>query len=331
MALLAAVALAAVIQTAASAPFVQREIDAPGPHGPLRGTLLVPAAQDAQSVQGVHGEQGVQAPVVLIVPGSGPTDRNGDGPLVHTSMYRLLAQGLASHGIASVRIDKRGMFGSAAAIPDANDVGIDDYANDVHTWVARIRETTGASCVWVLGHSEGGLVALAAASRDTSAICGLILVATAGRPLAQVLRDQLKANPANAPILDNAMSVLATLESGQTVPAARIDPVLLPLFGPPVQRFLISELSLDPAALLANYAKPVLIVQGLRDLQVGRADAERLKQADPRAQLALLENVNHVLKTVDTADRNENIATYGKPDLPLAEPVVDVIARFVRR
>lgn len=319
MPLLAAVAMAAAIQAATLVPSVQSELDAPGPHGPLRGTLLSPAAQTAQT------------PVVLIVPGSGPTDRNGDGPLVHTSMYRLLAQGLASRGIASVRIDKRGMFGSASAIPNANDVSIDDYAADVPTWIASIRAKTGASCVWVLGHSEGGLVALASAAHDTSSICGLILVATAGRPLADVLRDQLKANPANAPVLDNAMSVLATLESGHTVPAAHIDPALLPLFRPQVQRFLISELSLDPAALLANYTKPVLIVQGLRDLQVARVDAERLKQADPHAQLVLLENVNHVLKTVRTTDIGENIATYNQPDLPLAEPVVDVIADFVRR
>ncbi|WP_374954893.1 alpha/beta hydrolase [Paraburkholderia sp. BL21I4N1] len=299
-------------------PFVPRDIDAPGPHGPLRGTLLSAAAQPASM------------PVVLIVPGSGPTDRNGDGPLVRTSAYRLLAEGLASRAIASVRIDKRGMFGSASAIANADDVSVDDYARDLHTWVTSIRQRTGASCVWVLGHSEGGLVALAAA-RDTADMCGLILVATAGRPLAQVLREQLKANPANAPVLDNAMSVLASLEAGSTVPATRIDPALLPLFRPQVQRFLMSELSLDPAALLTGYAKPVLIVQGLRDIQVTRDDAERLKRADPRAELALVANANHVLKTVHTDDLSENLATYTNPDLPLADSIVDVISAFVRR
>lgn len=310
--------MAAAIQSAALVPFVQRDVDALGPHGPLRGTLLSSAAQSAS------------APVVLILPGSGPTDRNGDGPLIRTSAYRMLAEGLASRGIASVRIDKRGMFGSASAIADADNVSIDDYASDVHTWVTSIRQRTGASCVWVLGHSEGGLVALTAA-RDTQAICGLILVATAGRPLATVLREQLKANPANAPVLDNAMSVIASLEAGRTVPATQIDPALLPLFRPQAQRFLMSELSLDPAALLSGYAKPVLIVQGLRDLQVTRADAERLKQADPHAELALVANANHVLKTVRTDDRSENFATYTNPDLPLADSIVDVISAFVRR
>ncbi|MFM0213724.1 alpha/beta fold hydrolase [Paraburkholderia sediminicola] len=295
---------------------MQTDIEAPGPAGPLRGTLLSPAAHDV--------------PVVLIVPGSGPTDRDGNGPNgLRASTYRLIADGLQSRGIASVRIDKRGMFGSASAIPDANDVTIEDYATDVHAWVTSIRRRTGASCVWVLGHSEGGLVALVAA-QHTADICGLILVSTAGRPLGKVLREQLQSNPANAPILGNAISVLESLDAGHAVDAAKIDPALIPLFGPQVQRFLMSELTLDPATLLAGYTKPVLIVQGLRDLQVSPQDAQLLKQANPRAKLKLVANANHVLKTIRTQDRSENLAAYSNPDLPLAEHIVDVISTFVQ-
>ncbi|WP_254596342.1 alpha/beta hydrolase [Burkholderia pseudomultivorans] len=294
---------------------VQAEIEAPGPTGSLKGTLLSPSAGDA--------------PVVLIVPGSGATDRNGNGPAGgQPSTCRLLAEGLLGSGIASVRIDKRGMYGSASAIPDANDVAIDDYVADIHAWVAAIRARTGASRVWLLGHSEGGLVALLAA-RQMADVAGLILVATAGRPVGQVLRQQLQDNPANAPVLENAMSILASLESGERVDASRIHPALMQLFAPKVQRFLISELTIDPAALIADCLKPVLIVQGTRDIQVGIQDAERLKQANPRAEMALIADANHVLKTVRTSDRHENIAAYSNPDLPLAEGVVEVVAAFV--
>lgn len=304
-----------VLPIAASAQTRTMDITAPGPAGALHGTLLAPSAQGA--------------PVVLIIPGSGPTDRNGNNPLgVHAATYRLLAEGLAAHGIASVRIDKRGMFGSAAATPDANDVTLDDYAHDVLTWVTTLRQRTGASCIWLLGHSEGGLVALAAAQAQTD-ICGLILVATAGRPVGVVLREQLRANPANAPYLDNAFAVLDALKAGHTVAAANIDPVLLPLFNPQVQRFLMSELTRDPAALIARQTRPVLIVQGLRDLQVGRDDAERLAQANPHASLVLIPDTNHVLKTVRTDDRDENLATYANPALPLADGVIAPIARFI--
>jgi uncharacterized protein len=319
----AALALAAAIQAgsavAATASVAGTDIDAPGPSGPLRGTLLspdVPATPDA--------------PIVLIIPGSGPTDRDGNNLAgLQASTYRLLAEGLARRGIATVRVDKRGMYGSASAVPDANDVTINDYANDVHTWVAAIRKRSGVPCVWLLGHSEGGLVALVAA-KNPADICGLILVSTAGRSLAGVLKEQLQSIPAFAPVMANATSTIDSLEAGHTVPAERIDPALMPLFRPDVQRFLMSELPLDPAALLADVTKPALIVQGQRDLQVTVADAERLKRANSRAELALIANANHVLKTVQTDDRNENLATYSNPDLPLADGVVDTIAAFLR-
>jgi len=104
----------------------------------------------------------------------------------------------------------------------------------------------------------------------------------------------------------------------------------MPLFRPEVQGFLMSELPLDPAKLIASYTKPVLIMQGKRDIQVSVLDAERLKHANPHAELILLENANHVLKTVSTSDRNENVATYQNPDLPLADKVVDLIVNFVK-
>ncbi|BEV72564.1 hypothetical protein THUN1379_20460 [Paludibacterium sp. THUN1379] len=97
--------LASGLMTAASLA-AATDIRAPGPQGPLQGTLL--AASSAHRT------------AALIIPGSGPTDRNGNSPRgLHTDTYRLLAEGLASHGISSVRIDKRGMYGSAAASPDA--------------------------------------------------------------------------------------------------------------------------------------------------------------------------------------------------------------------
>ncbi|WP_175853476.1 alpha/beta fold hydrolase [Burkholderia anthina] len=294
---------------------LQAEIEVPGPAGPLRGTLLSPAGSDA--------------PVLLIVPGSGPTDRNGNGPLgLQASTYRMLAEELLSKGIASVRIDKRGMYGSASAIPDANDVTLGDYAADVRAWVTAIRTQTGASCVWVLGHSEGGLVALSAA-QQADGMCGLILVSTAGRPLGQVLRQQLRSNPANAPILANAMAILESLEAGKTVDASGIDPALMPLFRPHVQRFLMSELTVDPATLLAGYRKPVLIVQGTRDIQVAVEDAQLLQRANPRAELALVADANHVLKTVRTQALEDNLAAYSDPERPLADGVVEAIAACV--
>jgi pimeloyl-ACP methyl ester carboxylesterase len=267
--------------------------------------------------------------VILIIPGSGPTDRDGNSRAgVLAAPYRLLAEALVARGVTTIRIDKRGLAGSAGATPDGNAVTIADYVTDVRAWTTVIRQRTDASCVWLLGHSEGGLVAMAAAKIQPD-ICGLILVATAGRPMGEVLREQLKANPANAPLLDRALPAIDDLEAGKRVDTSNMPPPLLRLFNPKVQGFLISVFSYDPTRLLKGYPKPVLILQGLRDLQVHEADARILKEADPHATLALLPDANHALKSVSSDDRNANIATYTNPSLPLAPGVLSAIADFV--
>ena len=297
---------------------IETAIEAPGPLGPLGGTLA-----EAEVAAGA------KAPVVLIIPGSGPTDRNGDSPLgVRGGIYRQLARGLAAQGIASVRIDKRGMFGSARAIPDANAVTIADYAGDVRTWIDTIRKRTGAPCVWVLGHSEGGLVALAAAQGATD-ICGLLLVATAGRPMGAVLRAQLRANPANAPLLPSGLAAIDSLEAGKKVDTAALHPGLGALFDPRVQPYLINAFRYDPVRLVAAVKVPVLILQGKNDLQVGIEDAALLKNAQPAAKLVTLPGVNHVLKPVPSDGRGANAATYGDPGIGIDPVVTDTIAAMI--
>lgn len=167
------------------------------------------------------------------------------------------------------------------------------------------------------------------AARSEADICGLILVAAPGRRLGDILRAQLRANPANGFLLDQAFAAIARLESGSRVEATALHPALLPLLGPPIQSFLIDAFSHDPADLLRGFGKPVLIMQGTGDIQVGEADARRLAEAHPGATQALLPGVNHVLKRASADDRAANLATYGDPTLPLAPGVVDTVADLI--
>jgi pimeloyl-ACP methyl ester carboxylesterase len=300
---------------AAAAP-IETLVEAPGPLAPLKGTMLTP-------------KDNPKAPVVLIIPGSGPTDRDGDNPMgVTAAPYRLLAEALAAEGIASARIDKRGMFASGPAVTNPNQVTIADYASDVHAWVTALKAKTGAPCVWVLGHSEGALVAEAAA-QNPDGICGVILVSGMGRRFGDVIAQQLQANPANAPVLGDALAAIAKLEAGQHVDTSGMNPALLPLFHPSVQDYLINLMAQDPVKLLAGYKGPVLVMQGTTDLQVTVGDAEVLAHARPDVELVLLPGVNHVLK-IAPADRAANLATYVDPSLPLASGVAEAIGTFIK-
>jgi pimeloyl-ACP methyl ester carboxylesterase len=300
----------------AAAQPVERAVTAPGPGGPLAGTMV---------------DAGKGSPIILVIPGSGPTDRDGNNPLgVKASPYRMLADALAKQGVSSVRIDKRGMFGSKRAVVDANRVRIADYARDAHAWIASIRRVTSAQCVWVLGHSEGGLIALTAAQRPAG-ICGVITVAAVGRKIGTVLRQQLAANPANAPYLPAAYRAIESLEAGKRVDVATLPQPLQKLFAEDVQTLLIDLFAENPAALAAKLRVPLLIVQGDNDIQVTVADARELAAAQPKARLVLLPGVNHLLKVPEGKDRAANIRAYADPSLPIAPAAVEAIAQFVKR
>lgn len=291
---------------------VSTPVELPSRPAPLHGTLLSPEGQ-------THA-------AAVILPGSGPTDRDGNSPQfgIQAATYRLLAEGLAARGVASVRIDKRGIGASAAAGGAEADLRFTANIDDARAWVAEAAAKTGRPCAWLIGHSEGALVALAVAANGDDNVCGLVLLSGAGRPAGVVLREQLTALP--EPLKAEALTIVDELEAGRTV--ANPPATLAALFRPSVQPYLISWLALDPAKLAAAYDGPIFIGQGATDIQVTVADAEALKAAQPQAELVIWDGVNHVLKLAP-AERAANVATYMDPALPLAPGVVEAVADFM--
>lgn len=295
---------------AVSAPVWADDVTVPALPGELHGTLLKAGAKSAP---------------VLIIAGSGPTDRDGNSALgLSTDTYKLLAEGLAAKGIASLRYDKRGVGESRAAMVKQSDLRIQTYADDAASMAAALRKQTAARCVWLLGHSEGALLAEFVAQKPDG-ICGVVLVSGSGRRIADVMREQLSVMP--EPARGKALAAIAELEAGRLVPNPPAQP--LNLFYSEVQPYLISWMAADPAQLVSRIKLPVLIVQGETDIQVSVTDAKALAAAQPKAKLVLLPGVNHILKTAP-AERNANMATYADPSLPLAPGLVDTIAAFMQ-
>ena len=314
--MLVAIVAAAVRTASPAAVGTERAVEIAGPAGPLAGTFR---------------SGGAGAPVIVIIPGSGPTDRHGNNPLgVKAAPYRLLAERLSAMGVSTLRVDKRGLFGSKAALADPAKVTFADYAADARAWAGKARELSGAKCAWVGGHSEGALVALVA-GQQPAGLCGIVSISGTGRPIGAVLREQLRSNPAYAPFLEPAMAAIETLEKGGSVDATKLPAPLVPLFHASVQPFMRDWMAHDPAKLAGALKLPLLIVQGGRDLQVSVADANALHAAQPESELSVVTEANHVLKAVPEGDRAANMASYGDPALPLAAGIAEAIANFVKR
>ncbi|NKC27776.1 alpha/beta hydrolase [Ochrobactrum ciceri] len=114
---------------------------------------------------------------------------------------------------------------------------IEAYANDAVTWVKRASELS--PCVWIAGHSEGGLVALVAAENHPQNLCGLILLATPGRPVGRLLIEQVHANPANASVVSDVEMIVKELEAGRKSDPKSLPAALQPLFSEGLQRYMI--------------------------------------------------------------------------------------------
>jgi alpha-beta hydrolase superfamily lysophospholipase len=263
-------------------------------------------------------------PAVLILPAQG-LDRDGNAPgqPARPDTYRKLANDLAARGIASVRIDKRGVGASAKAIQHEEDLRFDAYVDDAVTWTKFLQAQPHVRCVALLGHSEGALVAALAARKIK--VCAVIEIAGAGRPAAAILAEQLKA-AADTGRLDTdtyiqASRILGTLASGRTVadPPAKLSA----LFRPSVQPYLISWLQLDPIEALKT-APPVLVLQGAVDAQVSPDDGRRLAAAPADGRLIMIAGADHDLKI-----------TPSKPvaadDRPVAPEASAAIADFLKR
>ncbi|MBW8355313.1 MAG: lysophospholipase [Pseudomonas sp.] len=294
-----------------NAAVLQRPVSLDTGHGELYGSMLLP--KSAQPV-----------PVVLIISGSGPTDRDGNNPDGgRNDSLKRLAWVLAKHNIASVRYDKRGVAASLAATPDERNLTLDAYVADAVAWGKQLKADPRLGQLIVLGHSEGALIASLAAPQLDAA--GVISISGTARPVDQVLRQQLSYRLPPA-LMVRSNELLDSLKAGQI--DNDVPPALQVIFRPSVQPYLITLFREDPAAAFARLKMPALIIQGSNDIQVSVDDARVLKAAKPDAQLTLIDGMNHVLRIVPN-DLKRQLASYKDPQLPLAAELGRSIISFI--
>ncbi|MBV8196744.1 MAG: alpha/beta fold hydrolase [Candidatus Eremiobacteraeota bacterium] len=186
----------------AKAAAAQSDISLQTSTGTLNGTLQLPS--------------NTPSPVVLIIAGSGPTDRNGNSGLgLRSNCYAQLAAALARRGVASVRYDKRGIGASSAAASSEKDLRFETYIEDARAWLTLVHGDSRFSKIVVAGHSEGSLIGMVAALHGPAG--AFVSLEGAGRPAATILREQLKRN-LSPEQYQQSDAIISKLEQGVVVP-----------------------------------------------------------------------------------------------------------------
>ncbi len=261
-------------------------------------------------------------PVALLIAGSGSTDHDGNGPQAKPATLKKLAEQLTAKKIATLRYDKRGAGGWKPEFGKPEDFRFKDYVDDAVSLVNYLRTSGKFSRIVVVGHSEGGLVAILAARQVQ--VDRLVLLVTAARRQGDLLKAQLEKRQIPPDILDPVLKAIDSIMAGQTV-----DPPPRGLaIAPSMQPSLASAFVIDPIDPLKSIDKPILIVGGGRDIQVARVDFAALSAAAPLAKTLWLPDMNHVL--VDVTDDADNLAAYTQTERAIDANLVEAVAAFIQ-
>jgi alpha-beta hydrolase superfamily lysophospholipase len=304
-----------ILALAADAKVRSEAVELKTDTGTLRGVLDLPPTPDPWTV-------------VLVHPGSGPTDKDGNNPRVSkTDALKMLGGALAERGIACLRIDKRGVGSSRKALGKPEEVWPETYIADVATWVRFLRADKRFTKVGCVGHSEGSLIGTLAGRKEK--LDAFVSLCGPGRRFSEILREQLK-DKTPEDERKPTEAVIQALEAGKM--SDDVPKAWAVLFHKSLQPYLISMIKYDPAAEISKLGCPVLVVSGSLDTQITAVDGEKLAAGAERARHVTVKGMCHVLKETDKTTYEEQSKTvYQDVKAPLHPQLAGVVADFLVR
>ncbi|MFD2585303.1 alpha/beta hydrolase family protein [Croceitalea marina] len=270
-----------------------------------------------------------KVPLLIFVHGSGNVDRNGNqGGLAKANYIAQLSDSLTKNGIALYRYDKR--TSNTNNFKFLKNISLTDFVDDVSKVIAHFKNDNRFKSIHLIGHSQGSLVAMLAADDN---IKSYISLAGPSNTIDSVISKQLTEQ--NEGLGKIAKEHFAELAKTDTI--LSVNPMLLSIFAPQNQKFFKSWMSISPTSEIKKINKPILIIQGEKDLQINTADANNLLNAitenssvlEHNAELILIDNMNHVLKEIEKQE--ENLKSYTSPNFPLSSELVNAITTFILR
>lgn len=286
--------------------------------------VLIPVSNNI-NISGTLLARNTSEPLVIIIAGSGPTDRDGNNPLgVSSDAYFLLAHELYKHHISTYRYDKRGIAKSSVGKMTESEIRFTDFSNDADAIVDFFRKK-GYQKLFIAGHSEGSLLGMLVAEKIS--LSGYISISGAGLPADQVLEKQMAGKVPG--VNDSTISrIMMEIKGGKMV--NDIPEVLKSIFRPSIQPYLTSWLQYDPRVEIRKINCPILIIQGTCDVQVDVDNATALFNAAKKATINIIPGMSHALKDagIDCANQQQ---TYTDPSLPVSKELVADISQFIEK
>lgn len=272
---------------------------------------------------------------VLLLSGSGRVDRFGRAGGVDTGIGAI-ADAVADQGFAALTGDQPGS-GESRLQADALETG---FGGEL-LWAEALLDAAvrrSVSPIALIGHSLGGLLALELAVRRPADVAAIALLATPGRPLDQVMEDQIRwigeRRGVTADVIAKQVAEHRRLvELVRTVPEWNAETVPERFLAQIRARDWLAEvIDIDPVELAGRVSCPIFVAQGDRDVQVGaESDFARLAVAGANIEARLYPGLNHLFRP---AAEGEGVAAYSRSDAPVApellEDLLDFLARNLR-
>jgi len=262
--------------------------------------------------------------LILLISGSGPTDRNGNSSLLggDNNSLKYLSDGLNEKGFATFRYDKR-MIAKSKGFKGEDSTLFYDFVSDAINVVKYIKSNYKFKKLTIIGHSEGALIGGIASNKLNAdnfiSLCGLSESIDS-----TVVKQISERAPA---VLDEVKSIFDSFNSGKTVDS--INPMLYSIFRPSIQPFIINMLKYNPNNVYKEIKANKLFISGGHDIQIYSDDVKKLA-TNCNAKYIDFPEMNHVLKKTPKAYFDQ-ISSYSDPNLPLYEGLVDSIVKFIEK
>ena len=259
--------------------------------------------------------------LVIIIGGSGPTDRNGNQSFLKNNSLKKLAEGLSKKNIATYRYDKRIVKQIRLGIID-KDILFDDFVTDAISVIDYFKQKNSFKHIYVLGHSQGSLVGMLAAK---ARVDGFISISGVGQTIDNIVIEQI--NKTYPIFLKDANRIFNELRQGKKTNDYPKE--LASVFNKDIQGFMMNWMQYNPQDEIKKLKMPILLIGGTKDIQVEPKEAELLHDAVPNSTLQLIDNMNHVLVTIE-GDAIENSKSYNESFIEISSQLLDHIINFIK-